>query len=112
MMRSILVIFSLFLSVWCFAQDSANPFAGENTNNNSSNRYSNPKSLGNGSDKSNKPELPSTASEKAAAAVQRGGPVDPPNPVPVDDYIPVLVVIALGIIVYQKRLVKTPQSKI
>lgn len=30
-------------------------------------------------------------------------PADPPNPVPVDDYIPLLVIFGLGLIVYQSR---------
>ena len=34
------------------------------------------------------------------------GPTDPPNPVPIDNYIPLLILTGLGMIVYQTKKLK------
>ena len=40
---------------------------------------------------------------KEEQVVAKDGPTDPPNPAPIDDYIPVLLITALGFIVYHTR---------
>lgn len=40
---------------------------------------------------------------KEEQVVAKDGPTDPPNPAPIDDYIPLLLLAAVGLIVYQVR---------
>lgn len=103
-MRNYLIIFSLFFSVLSFGQGQGNPFVGENTNSNSGNLYSKPQSV-DGEEQlrtpdpnSNDKAFDATETERAAAD---GGPGS--DGLPIDDYIPVFIVVAVGIIFYKRR---------
>ena len=107
-MRNLFAMFSLFFSVLYFAQ--ANPFAGENTDNSSSNRYSNGKGLDNPHKGKGGPGVLPEQASPAAEQAALGVPPTDGDDLPIDDYIPVFVMVALGMIVYQTRSVKKVQS--
>ena len=80
-MKNLLLIFFFCIGSWAQAQDDNNPFSSAERNNEA------------------------TQTERPAfETANAGGPGNPNNdgddPVPIDDYIPLLVVTALGIIIY------------
>lgn len=80
-MKNLLLIFFFFIGSWAQAQEDSNPFSSAERNNEA------------------------TQSEKPGFDTANVGPGNPdetddPLPVPIDDYIPMLVVTALGIILY------------
>ena len=80
-MKNILLIFFFCIGSWAQAQQESNPFSSAERNNEAS------------------------QSEKPAFDTANAGPGNPnddddPFPVPIDDFIPLLVMTALGIILY------------
>ena len=108
MMRSLVIISFFVIPSLAFAQKNNNPFAGENTNARSGNVYNSPQGQGenNGKKLEDQKPLPTTASPTAVEAARGPGA----DGLPIDDYIPLFILVALGIIVYQKRLVKNTQA--
>ena len=81
-MKKYLTILILFLSLSVFAQEETNPFAtSENRNT----------------------ETPANGESKDSEVVVSKGPGGPGEPVPINDYIPLLLLAAVGLIVYQVR---------
>ena len=108
-MRTFLIIFSLFVSTVMFGQASTNPFAGENTNTTSGNRYSSPQGLKPSDDKIQALGRPENPGENPPGGGKgRGG--NPAKPLPIDDYIPVFLVVAVAIIVYKGRTLSKLQA--
>ena len=102
-------MFSFFISMVLFGQANSNPFAGENTDNNAGNVYSSPQNLNKSAGQPENGVL-AKGNGKGNNGNGWGNGGNPGDPVPVDDYIPVLLVVALGFIVYQKRLVKSTKA--
>ncbi|CAM3055411.1 hypothetical protein KADA111694_00070 [Kaistella daneshvariae] len=92
-MRNLLLIGLLVLSVGAYAQGAANPFTGENTNNKFQTHYNDPENLKG----SRKMEV--SAAEDAVDS----GPGQPGDPLPVDHYIPVFILVAVGLIFYKTQ---------
>lgn len=82
MMKKTLYLFFLLLSVMSFSQDPTNRFAESEKDNSTLNSN---KSI-------------ETEEEPPTQTLNGGNPADP---IPVDDYLPLLVVAAVGIIIYK-----------
>ena len=106
-MRNYLLIFSLLISIFSFGQSKENPFAGDNADNGSVNRYANPQAANNGNGNGGSGTT-GNGEGNQGQGLGNGGPAS--DGLPIDDYIPLFIIVALGIIVYQKRLVKSTKA--
>ena len=80
-MKNILLIFFFCIGSWAQAQQESNPFSSAERNNEASKSEKN-------------------AFDTATAGSGNPDTGDAPVPVPIDDYLPLLVMTALGIILY------------
>lgn len=90
-MRNLLIIFLLFFSLTVYSQNTSNRFAGENTDSETENPYSNSQ------------KLTSDVKASSASAMADNGPGAPGEPVPIDGFLPLLIVVAVGLIFFQNR---------
>lgn len=86
-MKNFLLIFFFCIGNWAVAQQESNPFSSAEQNN--------------------------AANENEAAAL--GGPGNPddeddPVPVPIDDFLPLLVITAVGVIIYETQKKRSSAS--
>lgn len=82
-MKNILLLFFFCIGSWATAQQESNPFSSAERNNTSH-------------------QNESAAYETAASPGNPDDDYDAP-PTPIDDYIPLLVMTAVGIIIYQAQ---------
>ena len=82
-MKNLLLIFFFCIGSWAQAQDDNNPFSSAERNN-----------------EATQSEKPAFETANAGGPGNPGGGSQDDDPVPIDDYIPLLVVTALGIILY------------
>ena len=87
-MHKLIIISFVLFSFLAFGQYKPNPFAGENTDALSGNQYSSPKAV---------TEEQATVEAKAVPGT---------DGLPIDDYLPLLLLVGLAIIFYQKRAKK------
>lgn len=90
-MKKTIYLILLVLSVSCFAQHGSNPFAEPESRNTFSRDQGLDERSGGGK------VQPSTQKD-----LDTGGG-NPGDPAPIDDYLPLLVVVAVGLIVYHVR---------
>lgn len=84
-MRKLLYIILIFFNVFVFAQKDSNPFADTEEQNNTFN------------------ESAHNEQREGNEDVASKGPGNPGDPVPIDGYLPVLLLAAGGMIVYYTR---------
>lgn len=87
-MKKTIYLLLLVLSVSCFAQQGSNPFAEPESRNTFSRDQGVEERSG---------------GEKVQPSTQKDGGGNPGDPAPIDDYLPLLVVVAVGLIVYHVR---------
>lgn len=107
MMRKILLIFSLVFSVIFLAQTGSNVFSDQSEIN-SNKKIDNPStSLDNSSYmQSNKGagnDMSTMGNGKGNNGNGKGNGGNPGDPVPIDNYIPIFILVATGIILYKRR---------
>ncbi len=91
LMRNLLAVLTLFLSVFMFSQETSNRFSDEETQANENSTYSPSGRAINYGD------------TRDDVAADDDGPPNPSDPVPIDDYIPILLITAGVMIVYYAR---------
>ena len=88
LMRNLLAVLTLFLSVFMFSQETSNRFSDEETQANENSTYSpSGRSINYGDTRDD-------------VAANDDGPPNPSDPIPIDQYVGLLLVTAMGFIVY------------
>ena len=87
-MRNLFAVLSIFLSVFFYSQGSSNPFSGEESHNKESPAYNSDEAVDNGFE----------GNDNNTDTYNRDP--NPGDPVPVDQYAGLLLVTAIGIIIY------------
>ena len=99
-MRNLLAVLTLFLSVFMFSQETSNRFSDEETQANENSTYSPSGRAINYGD------------TRDDVAANDDGPPNPGDPIPIDGYIPILLIAAGGMIVYYARKKKKLHIKL
>lgn len=92
-MRNLLGIFSLLITTVCFAQLGSSPYANAKSTEYSSNKISNKPSFFSSSNNIGSGAEPESSTER----------IGNPDAVPINEYVPILLLVAGGLIVYFNR---------
>jgi hypothetical protein len=89
-MKKSLYLFFILTSLFCSAQSGPNPFAEKESNN----------TFSKGTAARETQSQPAPQNQQGESNLDSGGG-NPADPLPIDNYIPLLIITAVGIIVYQ-----------